>query len=72
MATQTIATQTTQSEGPAAFRKVTDFLYSVGELLDLYFNAPMRLDILDEKYRARLSAHERAAIDQALNSIGPY
>ena len=69
MATQTIATQTTQSERPAAFRKFMDFLYSVGELLDLYFNGPMRLDILDEKYRARLTAYERAEIDRDLHRM---
>ncbi len=72
MATQTIAKQTTQSEGPAAFRKFADFLYSVGRLLDLYFNGPMRLDILDEKYRARLSAQKRAEIDRDLQSIWHY
>ncbi len=66
MATQTIAKQTTQSEGPAAFRKFTDFLYSVGELLDLYFKAPMRLDILDKKFRARLTTYENAEIDRDL------
>ena len=69
MATQTIATQTTQSEGPVAFRKIIDFLSSVGELLDSYINGPMRLDILDEKYRARLSVHEKAEIDRELLGI---
>ena len=69
MATQTIAKQTTQVERPALVGKIGDFLCSVGELLDSYFSGPMRLDILDEKYRARLTAYEKVEIDRDLHRM---
>ncbi|MCH7744733.1 MAG: hypothetical protein IIC84_01500 [Chloroflexi bacterium] len=72
MATQIIAKQTTQSERPALVEKVRDFFGSVAELFDLYFNSPMRLDTLDEEFRTRLTAHEKAVIYQGLHSMGLY
>jgi len=72
MATQIIARQTTQTKSPEVFEKVMNFLSSVAELFHLYFNSPMRLDTLDEEFRTRLTAHERAVIDRDLLGIGPY
>ena len=72
MATQIIARQTNKSESPDLVEKVMNFFSSAAELLNLYFGSPMRLDILDEEFRTRLTAHEKAVIDQDLHSIGPY
>ncbi len=72
MAIQTVAKQPTQSEGPALLIKIRDFFCTVAELLDLYFNSPLRLDILDEEFRARLTVHEKVLFDQGLHGMWPH
>ena len=69
MATQTIGNQMTQPECHALSCKLRDFFDAIAGLLSPYINAPMRLDILDEKYRTRLTAYERVEIDRDLHRM---
>ncbi len=72
MANQAVAKQPTQSEVQTLVIKIKDFFCSVAELLDLYINSPMRLDILDEKIRARMTVHDKVLIDQGLHGMWPH
>ncbi len=49
--------------------KIKNFFSTVMELKRIYFGGSMRLDYLDNEYRANLSVEEKAMIDADLHSI---
>lgn len=48
------------------WNSVRDFFTSMGELAGVYFASPWNLDVLDFRYRAKLSVAEKAEIDRYL------
>ena len=66
MATQVIGHQraTAIPQGTkVGWNSVRDFFSSIGELAGVYLASPRNLDVLDTRYRAKLSVAEKAEID---------
>ena len=69
MATQVIGHQraTVAPQGMnVGWNSVRDFFTSMGELAGVYFASPWNLDVLDSRYRAKLSVAEKAETDPYL------
>ena len=69
MATQVIGHQRTTAPPQGmnvGWNSVRDFFTSMGELAGVYFASPWNLDVLDSRYRAKLSFAEKAEIDPYL------
>jgi len=69
MATQVIGHQRAMAAPQGmnvGWNSVRDFFTSMGELAGVYFASPWNLDVLDSRYRAKLSVAEKAEIDPYL------
>ena len=51
------------------WNSVRDFFTGMGELAGVYFASPWNLDVLDSRYRAKLSVAEKAEIDPYLLGV---
>ncbi len=51
------------------WNSVRDFFTSMGELAGVYFASPWNLEVLDSRYRAKLSVAEKAEIDPYLLGV---
>ncbi|MDP6300740.1 MAG: hypothetical protein QF717_05390 [SAR202 cluster bacterium] len=71
MATQAIGVQvevTGQENNPG---RIANFIETVKELADVYFNTNGGSTVLDPNHRAKLTVREKSEVDAYMNGVGP-